>query len=152
MDLWFAARDGSIDVHLDDNLRDLLRKISEELREILLVDDAELTRRLYPTAYPDDAELDQEYQGLVRDQLLMQRLEGIDQLQASIGDAELSLELAEVWMTTINQARLVLGTQLDVSEDDGRIDPDEPAAAAKTIYQVLSLIMEELTSARMELL
>ena len=55
-------------------------------------------------------------------------------------------------MNTINQARLVLGTQLDVSEDDQAIDPEDPEASGRMIYQVLSYVLEELTRARIKLL
>jgi len=148
----FKARGGEVVVRLDDNLRHLLRQVTEELREILLVDDDEHTRRLYPTAHPDDEELEQQYREMVRDQLLMQRLDGIDRLQATIDAETLDVELADIWMNTINQARLVLGTQLDVGENDGPIEEEDPDATQKVIYQVLSHILEELTSARIRLL
>lgn len=148
----FKARGDVVHVRLDENLRGLVQQVTEELREVLLVDDDEHTRRLYPTAHPDDEVLEQQYREMVRDQLLMQRLDGIDRLQASIDADTLDVELADIWMNTINQARLVLGTQLDVSESDGPIEHDDPDATQKVIYQVLSHILEELTSARMELL
>jgi len=148
----FKARGGEVVVRLDDNLRNLLRQVTEELREILLVDDDEHTRRLYPTAHPDDEKLEQQYREMVRDQLLMQRLDGIDRLQATIDAETLDVELADIWMNTINQARLVLGTQLDVGENDGPIEEEDPDATQKVIYQVLSHILEELTSARIKLL
>ncbi len=148
----FKARGDRVLVRLDENLRALLEQVTEELREVLLVGDDEHTRRLYPTAHPDDDELEQQYRDMVRDQLLMQRLDGIDQVQASIDTESMDADLADVWMNTINQARLVLGTQLDVGEDDGPIEQDDPDATQKVIYQVLSHVLEELTSARIELL
>ena len=123
--LFALTRDGQISVRLDDTMRALLRQATEELREVLLVDEPDLTRRLYPTAYPDDEELEGDYQEMVHDQLLMQRLDGIDQLQASIDDEKISFDVADVWMNTINQLRLVLGTQLDVGEEQVEIDEDD---------------------------
>lgn len=148
----FKAKDDQILVRLDENLRDLLNKISEELRELLLVDDGEQLTRLYPPAYPDDERLQSDYREMVHDQLLMDRLDAIDKLQASIGDDEISVELADVWMNTINQARLVLGTQLDVTEQDGPVNESDPNVEARVVYQVLSHILEDLTSARIKLL
>ena len=145
----FAARDDStIVVRLDDTMRDLLVRVSEELREVLLVNDPETTKRLYPTAYPDDEELESDYQEMVHDQLLMQRLDALDTFQATINDEAISIDDADAWMSTINQVRLVLGTQLDVGEDESAIDEDDPEAHSKVIYQVLSHILEELTHAR----
>ena len=151
-ELFKATKDGDLTVRLDENLRELIRKVTEELREVLLVDDTDQVARLYPTAYPDDDELDKDYQEMVHDQLLMDRLDGIDKLQGSLGDQTLSVEMADVWMNTINQARLVLGTQLDVSEDDGPIDEDDPLVQNKVVYQLLSHILEDLTHARTRLL
>ncbi|MFT7474113.1 MAG: hypothetical protein ACI81L_001033 [Verrucomicrobiales bacterium] len=144
----FVAKNGEIQVRLDDTMRVLLRQVSEELREVLLVDDESQTRRLYPTAYPDDDELESEYQEVVHDKLLMQRLDGIDQLQASIEADSISIDVADAWMATVNQIRLVLGTQLDVGEGDGAVDEGDPNATSMIIYQVLSHILEELTHAR----
>ncbi len=150
--MFALTRDGQISVRLDDTMRALIKQVTEELREVLLVEDPELTKRLYPTAYPDDEVLEDGYQEIVHDQLLMQRLDGIDQLQASIDDEEISVETADAWMNTINQIRLVLGTKLDVGEEQVEIDQEDPEATSMVIYQVLSHILEELTSARISAL
>ena len=146
--LFVSTRGGKIGVRLDDTMRSLLRQVSEELREVLLVDDDTQTRRLYPTAYPDDETLESDYQEMMHDQLLMQRLDGIDQLQATVEDEEISIEVADAWMSTINQIRLVLGTQLDVGENDFEISEDDPLATNLVVYQVLTHLLEELTLAR----
>lgn len=144
----FKLSDGKILVRIDDTLRELLRHVTEELRELLLLDEVEEVRRLYPTAYPDDDELEAGYREMVHDQLLMQRLDGIDKVQATLDEPALTIEIADHWMSTINQCRLVLGTRLDVGEQEGPIDEDDPDAQAKVIYQVLSHMLEELTRAR----
>ena len=146
----FVARNGEIDVRLNDSLRGLLQRVGEELREVLLVNDPDLTKRLYPTAYPSDEELESNYQDMVHDQLLMQRLDALDSFQATVEDDSIAIEAADDWMTTINQMRLVLGTQLDVGENDADIDEDDPSAQSKVIYQVLSHILEDLTAARIK--
>ena len=146
--LFVSTRGGKVGVRLDDTMRALLRQVSEELREVLLVDDDTQTRRLYPTAYPDDETLESGYQDMMHDQLLMQRLDGIDQLQATVEDEEISVEVADAWMSTINQVRLVLGTQLDVGESDLEISEDDPLATNYVVYQVLTHLLEELTQAR----
>lgn len=149
----FSIKNGEVSVRLDETMRALLNHVSEELREVLLVNDPEATRRLYPTAYPDDDKLNEDYEEMVHDQLLMQRLDGIDELQATVNDEVITIETADAWMNTINQIRLVLGTRLDVGEDDDqRIDEDDPNAQGQVIYQVLSHILEELTRARISTL
>ena len=57
----FSIKNGEVSVRLDETMRALLDRVSEELREVLLVNDPEATRRLYPTAYPNDDELNNDY-------------------------------------------------------------------------------------------
>jgi len=148
----FKVRGQEIEVRLESGIRELLTRVSGELREISLVNDGDIVKRLYPPAYPDDPESNEAFDALVKDQLLMQRLDDIDRFEETIDSEKMDVELADVWMNTINQARLVLGTQLDVSEDDQAIDPEDPEASGRMIYQVLSYVLEELTRARMKLL
>ena len=151
--MFSATKDGRIKVNVDDGVRTLLGSLSDQLREMLLVDDADDLRRLYPTAYPDDPERQAGFHDIVHDQLLMARLDGIDRVEATLQDDDLSLDDADAWLSTINQIRLVLGTRLDVSEDDDPIiDEDDPRAPAQVIYQVMSHVLEDLTGARTELL
>lgn len=151
--MFSATRDGRVRVNVEDGVRTLIGSLSDQLREMLLVDDADELRRLYPTAYPDDAERQAGFHEMVHDQLLMARLDGIDRVEATLQDDELSIDDADAWLSTINQVRLVLGTRLDVGEDDDPIiDEDDPRAAAQVIYQVMSHVLEELTVARTALL
>lgn len=151
--MFSATKHERIKVNVDDGVRTLIGSLSDQLREMLLVDDADDLRRLYPTAYPDDAERQAGFHDMVHDQLLMARLDGIDRVEATLHDDELSIDDADAWLSTINQIRLVLGTRLDVSEDDDPvIDEDDPRAAAQVIYQVMSHVLEDLTGARTELL
>lgn len=148
----FQRTNDEIRVRLDDSVRALLDKVLEELRELLLVDDTDTLRRLYPPAYPDDPQANEGYEAIVRDQLLMQRLDDLDTVVGTIHDEAISGEVADAWMRSINQARLVLGTQLDVGETDEAIDPDDPDASNRVVYHVLSYVLEELTRVRTDML
>ncbi len=148
----FVARNGSVHNRLDEEIRVLLGRLIEELREILLVDEGDDIRRLYPTAYPDDPDSEERFGDMVHDQLLMQRLDAIDAVSGSLDADVLDVETADAWMSTINQIRLVLGTRLDVGEDDRDIDEDDPNVQAHVVYQLMSYLLEELTTARIELL
>ena len=60
----------------------------------------------------------------------------------------LDAETAGAWMRALNALRLVLGTRLDVTEDDDRgIDPDDPDAPAWALYYFLSGLVDELVDA-----
>ena len=55
---------------------------------------------------------------------LLARLGAIDTMQASLDRSLLSDDELAAWMTTVNQLRLVLGTRLDIGEDDEDDDLD----------------------------
>jgi hypothetical protein len=151
--MFAPTKQGAVKVRVEDGLRTLVGSLTDQLREVLLVDDTDELRRLYPTAYPDDAELQAEFDGIVHDQLLMSRLDAIDVVEATLNHDELTVDQADAWLTTINQIRLVLGTRLDVGEeDDPVIDEDDERAPAQMIYQVMSHVLEDLTVARTALL
>lgn len=146
------ARGGGIKVKLEPELRRLVGTMVEQLRELLLVDEGEELTRLYPNAYPDDAEREAGYRAVVHDQLLMQRLDALDLVAATLETDLLTVDEADAWLTSINQIRLVLGTRLDVSEDDHIVDPDDPDVSGHVVYQVLSFVLDSLTDARTSLL
>ena len=142
-------RDGSFTVHLSEPEQLLLKSLLAQLRTLLKLEGGgEITedsgvRRLFPTAYPGRDDLEAEYQGMVHDDLLGQRLAAIDQVEETIVLPSVDEEQLGTWLRTFNDLRLVLGTRLDVSEDDtGPIDPDDPDAAAQAAYEYLGWLLE----------
>lgn len=133
--------------------RDVLASLLPQLRELLATDDPSLTR-LFPTAYPDDPERDAGYRALVRDELLEKRFAALDVVQstvAALGDGPVEVDGDELsaWMRSINDLRLVLGTRLDVSEDDQHhgLDPDDPDAPALALYDYLGMLVATIVDA-----
>jgi hypothetical protein len=133
-------------IGLPDGVRQLLAVVAGELDEMLDGDDPTL-RRLFPTAYADDAERDAEYQLLSRDRLVDRRRAAIADLVATAEAEEVSRQQLESWMTVINDLRLVLGTRLDVSEDDEPLDPAHPDAPTMELYRLLGYLLEEIVEA-----
>jgi hypothetical protein len=139
---------GRYAVRLPAPERELVSELVEQLRDVLLAttDDPTL-RRLFPTAYHEDPARDDEYQLLVRDELLERRLSAL----ATVEETAMAEEVDEAgltgWLTALNDLRLVLGTRLDVSEDDHDIDPDDPEAAAHAVYHYLGMLLGEVVDA-----
>ncbi len=107
-------------IDLADDHRTLLTQLIEQLRDSLTTttDGANL-RRLFPTAYNNDAKKDAEYQRLMRDELLESRLAAIDVAISVIAqDDEIATEQIDAFSRSINSLRLVLGTTLDIAESD----------------------------------
>ena len=142
-------------ISLPEVEQDLLRSLVPQLRDLLTTDDPALTR-LFPTAYPDDPERDAGYQALVRDELLEKRFASLDVLEQTIeagkNGRELSGDELSAWMRALNDLRLVLGTRLDVTEEDdpSDIDPDHPDAAAWSIYHYLAMLLTFIVDALAE--
>jgi hypothetical protein len=128
--------------------RELVTDLVEQLRDVLLAttDDPTL-RRLFPTAYHEDAERDEEYQLLVRDELLGRRLAALAAVEETAMAEDVDEAALTGWLTALNDLRLVLGTRLDVSEDDHDVDPDDPDAAAHAVYHYLGLLLGEVVDA-----
>ena len=136
-------RDGERTVILlGDDERALLVDLAEQFRSVLAADDDPDLRRLYPAAYADDAERDADYAGLVHDDLLRTRLDAADGLVASATAESIDDEELAAWMQVLNGLRLLLGTRLDVSEEDG-FDPEAPDAPSRALLAWLGFLLEE---------
>ncbi len=145
------TRRGTYAVRLPAEERDLLVSLVDQLRELLeLTTDDPSVRRLFPTAYHDDAERDREYQQLVRDELLEGRLAALSTVEESARSSELDGAQLGAWLTALNDLRLVLGTRLDVSEDEATISPDDPDAPAMAVYGYLSVLLNDVVDALAE--
>jgi hypothetical protein len=105
--------------------------------------DADL-RRLFPSAYPDDPDADSFYRLLSHDELLAKRLANLDLFEEALDAKELTEIQLNGLMGAVNDLRLVLGTKLDVSEEQlpDEIDDDDPDGPAFAIYSYLGWILE----------
>jgi len=147
-------RDGSYTVRLSEPEQMLVKSLLAQLRTLLKleggadVDEDSGVRRLFPTAYPQREDLEAEYVGMVRDELLAQRLAAIDVVEETIALPSVDEDQLSTWLTTFNDLRLVLGTRLDVSEDmDEDIDPEDPDAPALAAYAYLGWLLEHTVQA-----
>ena len=142
--------DGTFQVSLPAETRHGLLTLAEQIEEVQTTDRPEL-RRLFPTAYPDDPERDAGYQVFARDELIEKRREAIGIIRRTVTAETLTAEELSAWMGILNDYRLVLGTMLDVSEDDQGIDPESPDAGAHILYhelgQLVGAMVEALTTA-----
>jgi len=155
-------RGGRVAVRLSPEEVELLRMIARDVVTIVCAPpEGEVGERLYPRAYLDPTEerAEQDFRGLVHDDLVEQRRSALatvlDKLPPTdptveVGageraDFELDADEALQWLTALNDARLVIGTALGVTEDDnGDFPPDDPRFYLGTCYQWLSYLQFEL--------
>ncbi len=147
-----VARDNDLfEITLTVDERSTLLSFVDQLSDILAMgpDDARL-RRLFPTAYHENPEHDAEYQGYMRDELTQSRSASIAIVKEVLESTDLiTAAQLHAFMTVLNNLRLVLGTLLDVGEDDFEddIDENDPAFGQWQLYGYLGWLMEWTISA-----
>ena len=136
-------RDGRWDLNLGPDERALLASLADQLRELIDDDpDDPSLERLRPPAYPDDPEAEAGFRLLAGEELRDSRQAALSVL-ASTGELEvIDDDQATAWMQAINALRLVVGTRLDVSEEDeGPTSFDDPDAPMWALYGYLTQLL-----------
>ncbi len=142
----FKATKAGFAVELDPEAREWVVDLADQLETLLESDDSDV-RRLFPTAYPDDPERDAGYQILSRQRLTDGRREAIAMMKETVDLKDWAEDQLTAWMGIINDLRLVLGTRLDVSEDDHDIDFELPDATSYLVYHQLGELLGEVVDA-----
>jgi hypothetical protein len=138
----------------------VLRGLPDQLRTVLGEgEDEPVNRRLFPPAYLDvaDIEHDAEFQRLMHDDLVSEKLTNLDLVTDSLArgtssvrrwTVELTDAEATAWLGVLNDLRLALGVRLDITEDfDGDVDDTDPRAPALRLLSYLGWLEEQLLEA-----
>ena len=155
-----------LDVVLEAGEAAVLTRLCAELTTLLDGDkdgDGERTEadpvleRLFPRAYLDPTEENAEadWQRFSHDDLMDGRRRAVATVEQTLAGAtarrgrlelKLSEEEAQAWLAVINDARLALGTRLEVTEDMdmSRLDADDPDTAPYAVYWWLGVLEERL--------
>jgi hypothetical protein len=135
------TRHGRFTVNLGADERKLLRMLPAQMKAILTDTDDPGLRRLFPPAYssPQHSEHAAEYRRLMTEDLLQRHSEALDVLERTADASDLSAEELEGWMRALNSLRLVLGTRLDVTEDD---DIADHTSGDYALYYFLGYLQE----------
>jgi uncharacterized protein DUF2017 len=135
-------KQGGFRLNLDSEERDLLRGLAPQFVELLDDPSQPVLERLFPPAYssPEHIEQQDEYRRLMQEDLVDRHRQELELLASTAGAETLTEEQLLAWTRALNSLRLVLGTYLDVSEDDDRGNPESPEEA---MYQWLSYLLGE---------
>ncbi len=139
-------RQGRFRLGLEDPERNLLSMLPRQVQELLEQDDPS-TARVFPVAYTDDARAEADYREMMGTQLLHLHQRSLDTLAATAGAATIDESEIHEWLDAVEVLRLVLGTQLDVSEDGTTMADTDPRSAQFTVYHYLSMVQEEIVEA-----
>jgi hypothetical protein len=144
-----VTRSGSgFALHLSKDEREVVTRLLEELRTLQADPDAaEATTRLFPVVHPHDPDQEAEYQRLMRAELIESRAAGIDTAVEVLSRPGRKIHLEETellaFTRAINSVRLVLGTILEVTEDDDLDAPPELVDSPEyQLYAYLSYVLD----------
>lgn len=158
-------RDGSVVLTLLDREVQVLQWVFSDLGRMLAdgsgVD--AVTQRLFPRAYLDPTEeaAEAEWQALVHEELVESRLTAMTDVVRSLdtsvavgppgGAREMVLdaEQTEHWIGVLNDARLAIGTTLDITAEweFDQLDPDEPGYELHALYAWMTELLGALLAA-----
>jgi hypothetical protein len=138
----FEHVEGGLRLTIDEHSRSVVVHLLGELRTEL--DAAKVVtpdhigdhmKRLFPSAYHDDAKLNDEYRRLTHGDLADSHIAAIDDAVKLLApDHVIRNDELERFVRALNAMRLVLGTVLDVSEDDD-VEGDESADSDVVVPQ-----------------
>jgi hypothetical protein len=135
-------------INLGAEERELVRRLLAELQALLVgSSDNPALKRIFPAAYHlhEHAEHDAEYQRLMREELVASRLSAILTVNEAL-EAKPPLQESQILalMQSLNGLRLVIGTVLDVSEEEdlSEVADDAPNAGEHHLYGFLSWLLE----------
>ncbi len=151
--------DGDYEVHLPPQALELLWHLPRRLRNLLESPDFEdrVVRRLFPVAY-DDEEKESEYRELLGDDLRQRKLAAIDVFEEILRSGEIHRREAHLSIPAerfdsvlgfINDMRLLLGVELDITDDNWQfeISPDHPRAEEMLLLDFLGFLQHSLLEA-----
>jgi hypothetical protein len=146
-------------LNIDASDRTTLNALLDQMRDVLMNDSSsDIARRLFPAAYHQDEQHEQEYQRLMRDELLSSRLASLSltssilEREATANSIVLTADELDALMRSINSLRLVLGTLLDVDEDEfeAHLDEDDPGYGQYQLYSYLGWLLDWIVTAQTE--
>jgi hypothetical protein len=139
-------RQGRFRVGLEGAEQQLLSLLPRQVQELLEQDDP-ATARVFPVAYANDAKAEADYREMMGAQLLNQHQRSLDTLASTASASSIDETEIHEWLDALEVLRLVLGTQLDVSEDGAMVEEDDPRSTDFTIYHYLSMLQGEIVDA-----
>jgi hypothetical protein len=141
-------RGGGYKVRIPEAERELLAGLPAQVLELLDADDPS-TFRLFPPAYTDDPARNDEYQRFMGDDLQARRRKALALLEETAGADRIDEEQANGWLSALNDLRLVLGANLDITDEADAEDvaEDDPRAPGFALYGYLTFLQGELIEA-----
>lgn len=135
------------------DLHPQIRQLLMDLRDMTIShieEGSPVTKRIYPTAYQNSPEMEMDFKKLTRDALTDHHRQNLAVFQSTLSKSKLDEVEALAWMGALNDMRLILGTALDIQEDQNVPSEDDPNYEGYVVYDLLTylqgVLIEELQS------
>jgi hypothetical protein len=106
-----------------------------------------VVRRVFPVAYPGDADADAAYHELVGSELVRKHQDELEVLSSTADASEIDSAQLGQWLGALEVLRLMLGTSLDVGEELEELPESDPRASQVAVYRYLSWLQGEVIEA-----
>jgi hypothetical protein len=142
----------------------VLRKVASEVVGLLTdgFDHSDpVVGRLFPDIYPDEPADSSEFRQYTEGELKTAKIDQAGAVLAALppptgGEVRLDAEAAEAWLRALNDARLAMGTRLEIKDgmdlgeelDEAvRVDPSSSRVFQLSVYAYLGYLQESLLNA-----
>ena len=148
----FRRRGSRYAVSLSEGEREMLAEICRQSRALLEAEDPSsdpAVARLFPPAYQDDPLQNLEFESALGDTPRNGKLDAIATFERTVRAPDLSEDELLEWMKVVNDARLVLGTRIEITEQATQRDypPDHPDHDSFGVYVYLTWLEDRILRA-----
>ena len=142
-----TRRGDDFTLHIGAEERRVVAGLLTELRDMQTDPDAaDAVARLFPVVHPDDPGEEEEWQRLMREELVTSRAAAIDTVVGVLErpGRKVPVSAAEMHalIQAVNSIRLVLGTVLEVGEDEDEVAPEVLDSPEYGLYGYLSFVLD----------
>lgn len=148
----FRRRGSRYAVSLSEDERTMLTELCRQSRALLEAEDPSsdpAVARLFPPAYQDDPLQNLEFETTMGDTPRNGKLDAIATVERTVRATDLSEDELLAWMKVVNDARLVLGTRIEITEQATQRDFPEgdPRHESFGVYVYLTWLEDRILRA-----
>jgi hypothetical protein len=134
-------------LHIGAEERQVVAGLLGELRGMQTDPDAaDAVARLFPVVHPSDPTEEEEWQRLMREELVTSRTAAIDTVVGVLRrpgrKVPVTADELHAFVQAVNAVRLVLGTVLEVAEDEDEVPPELLESPEYALYGYLSFVLD----------
>jgi hypothetical protein len=148
----FRKRGSRYAVSLSDGEREMLAELCLQSRALLEAEDPSTdaaVARLFPPAYQDDPLQNLEFESALGEAPRNGKLDAIATVERTVRASDLSEDELLDWIKVVNDARLVLGTRIEITERSTERDypEDHPHHDSFEVYVYLTWLEDRILRA-----